>query len=178
MNCKLTKEDCSEIYDALGLAQARLVQLRIGDHGDQLGKGWTTLSRGDSQTIFRALTDKRERLFQGAFDSHPDEWREPDSVTFRMAEHIERILADIGHLGDNLTAQSPDSSRVENPDAVIEELRASLRASLLDTTTGSTGRENGFSLAATQKPDSQSWSRRLLAFISSCLRLKAAPSAE
>jgi len=176
MNCKLTQEDCSEIYDALGLAQARLVQLRIGEHGDQLAKGWTTLSRGDSQTTFLALTDKRERLFQGAFDSHPDEWREPDSVPFRTAEHIGRILAAIGYLGENLAAQSSDS-RLEN-DAVIEELRASLRTPILDTSTSSTGRENGFSLAATQKPDSQSWSRRLLAFIASCLRLKAAPSAD
>ena len=129
-------------------------------------RGWLTLSAGDAQTILLALTENGTACFK-AYDSDPDMSTEPGSVTFPLAEHIGRILAEIGHLGENLSAESADSRRFENPNAEIEELPASL----LDTTTNSTGRENSWSGIATQKPAaSQSWGRRILALISSCFR--------
>jgi hypothetical protein len=162
MNCNLNWEDCAEIYHALGLAHAASVQVRIGDHGKRLAKGWMTLGRDDAETIFRALVDKRERVRQGNFDSHPGECNELGSIPFLMAERIAGILAKIGPLGENLTVENPEYRRSENPDAAIQELRASLLAA-------STGVEQTRPKAGIIK--SASRSRKFFASIASRVRV-------
>jgi hypothetical protein len=126
MNCRLTKRDCREIYHSLGLVRARILQLRLGEDGEQLASGKMELNRTEAETIYRALADRRERILRGAYDSYPNEAQKPGSVTFEMAEQVERILANIGYLGKNLLP------KIENfrpaPAPGVEELRASLFA--------------------------------------------------
>ena len=132
MNCKLTKDDCAEIYEALNSAHAWSVQLRMGNHGERLARDWITIKKSDAQTISHALTDKHEDILRGACDSYPGESNEPGSHTFRLALKIGCILAAIGYLGENLAAERRESRPAENSDVAIEELRASI----LPTSTG------------------------------------------
>jgi hypothetical protein len=126
MKCELTKADRTEIYHALGLARASLLQLRIGDDGELLADCRMRLNNCDAQTVYSALINKCERIIQGAYDVYPGEVRKEGSVTFELAEHIGRILAKIGYLGENLTTE-PDTC-LPTPNVGVEELRALLLA--------------------------------------------------
>lgn len=104
MNCTLTKDDCAEIYHTLGSAHAVSLQARIGYDGEKIEN--CGLSKIDAQTIYRALASKRERVLEGAYDSYPGEVDRVGSITFELAGQFERILAEIGLLGENLVAES------------------------------------------------------------------------
>ena len=106
MTCTLTKEDCMEIYRALGCAHARNLQLSIGYNGEGLENGEVTLSRGEAQTIYRALTNERERILRGAYDAYPGEAMTAGSITFELLEHVGQLLARIGFLGEQLATES------------------------------------------------------------------------
>jgi hypothetical protein len=106
MNCKLTKEDCAEIYHALGYAHAGNLQARIGCDGEKLEKCAVNLFKRDALTIYRALMTKRERILEGAYDSYPGEVKQVGSITFELAEQFGRILAEIGNLGENLVTRT------------------------------------------------------------------------
>lgn len=49
-------------------------------------------------TIRRALMTKRERIFEGAYDSYPGEVKWVGSITFELAGQFGCILAEIGTL--------------------------------------------------------------------------------
>ena len=102
MFCNLTKEDCAEIYHALGCIHAANLQARIGYDGELLAKGDGHLFRGDAKTIYDSLAEERERIREGAYDSYPGEAKQAGSVTFKLAERIEQILAKIGVRGERL----------------------------------------------------------------------------
>jgi hypothetical protein len=104
MNCKLTEDDCAEIYHSLGYGYAANLKARIGYDGEELEK--RELSKSDAQTIYRALMNKRERVLEGAYDSHPGEVKQVGSITFELAEQFGRILAEIGNLGENLVTKA------------------------------------------------------------------------
>ncbi len=106
MNCKLTKDDCAEIYRTLGYAHAANLQARIGYDGEKLEKCEVNLFKSDAQTIYRALMDKLERILDGAYDSYPGEVKQVDSITFELAEQFGHILAEIGNLGANLVMRT------------------------------------------------------------------------
>ena len=97
MFCNLTKEDCAAIYHALGCLHAANLQVRIGFDGELLVKGDGHLFRGDAMTIYDALSEERERILQGAYDAYPGEVKEAGSVTLKLAEHLEQILAKTGN---------------------------------------------------------------------------------
>jgi len=82
MNCNLSRADCAEIYHALGLARARFVQLRIGENGERLTNPRMKLNTADAQVIYSALTSKRERILQGAYDSFHGEVGRVGSFSF------------------------------------------------------------------------------------------------
>lgn len=139
MNCKLSKADCAEIYHALGLVRARLLQLRLGEDGEQLANTWLKLNKADAYAIYRALTEKRERIMQGMYDSYSGEVDKAGSFPFTLAKHVSHILAMIGYRGESLTLDSdsryefPDGAindtRYQSPDLALEGLRASLQQS-------------------------------------------------
>ena len=106
MNCKLTRDDCAEIYRSLGFAHAANVQARIGYDGEELEKHEVNLFKSDAQTIYRALMNKRERILEGAYDSFPGEVKQVGSITFELAEQFDHILAEIGCLGENLVTET------------------------------------------------------------------------
>ena len=109
VSCKLSKEDCAEIYHALGCAHAANLQMRIGFDGEELEKGEVSLRKIDALAIYNALIDKRERTLQGAYDTYPGEASQPGTIPFELAEHVGRILAEIGKRGENLSAVSQES---------------------------------------------------------------------
>ncbi|PSH02596.1 MAG: hypothetical protein CXZ00_16580 [Acidobacteria bacterium] len=123
MNCNLSRADCAEIYHALGLARARFVQLRIGENGERLTNPRMKLNTADAQVIYSALTSKRERILQGAYDSFPGEVERVGSFSFELLGHVKRILQEIGYMGENLTLEREIR---QNSELGIEELRASL----------------------------------------------------
>jgi hypothetical protein len=104
MNCKLTKDDCAEIYHSVAFAHSAILQARIGYNGEELEK--RELSKSDAQTIYRALMNKRKRILEGAYDSYPGEVERIGSITFELAEQFSRILAEIGPLGENLATKT------------------------------------------------------------------------
>jgi hypothetical protein len=104
MKWNLTKEDCAEIYHALGCAHAANLQARIGYDGEELAKGDGNLFKGDAQTIYRAVMEERERVLDGAYDSFPGEVNQIGSVPCKLAEHLGRILGLIGNRGEKLNA--------------------------------------------------------------------------
>jgi hypothetical protein len=106
VNCQLTTEDCAEIYHALGLIHVTNLQIRIGYDGEELLKGKVNLNRGEAQTIHLALMKKGEHILRGAYDTFPDEVQTTGTATFELLEHIGRILAKIGSLGENLVKDS------------------------------------------------------------------------
>lgn len=106
MNCELTDQDCKEIYQALGCAHARTVQLHIGYDGERLAKGEVDLSRSEASAIYQALLDAREHIFGGAYDAYPGEVKTNGSVTFELLARIEGALVKIGYLGENLLLRS------------------------------------------------------------------------
>jgi hypothetical protein len=103
MDWNLTKEDCAEIYHALGCAHAVNLQARIGYDGEELVKGDGKLFKGDAQAIYRAVAEERERVLRGAYDSCPGEVNQAGSIPFQLAEHLAQILAKIGNRGEGLT---------------------------------------------------------------------------
>jgi hypothetical protein len=105
MNCILTKEDCKELYRALGCAHAANLQLTIGYDGEELAEGEANLNRSEAHTIYRALMNRREHIIRGAYDAYPDEVKTSGSFTFELLEHVESILAKIGDLGENLVTE-------------------------------------------------------------------------
>jgi|GEM_PF-2521066 len=123
MNCNLSRADCAEIYHALGLARARFVQLRIGENGERLTNPRMKLNTADAQVIYSALTSKRERILQGAYDSFHGEVGRSGSFSFRLLGQVKRILQEIGYMGENLTLEREIR---QNSELGIEELRASL----------------------------------------------------
>jgi len=104
MNCNLTEDQRAEIYQSLGYAHAVNLQARIGFDGEKIEQ--CDFSKSDAQTIYRSLTNKRERILEGAYDSYPGEVERVDSITFELADQYGRILAEIGHLGENLVTKS------------------------------------------------------------------------
>jgi hypothetical protein len=106
MTCTLAQEDCVEIYHALGHVHARNLQLRIGYNGEGLANGEVILSKGEAQTIYRALTDRHERILRGAYDAYPGEVMTFGSITFELLEYVRQALAKIGFLGENLATES------------------------------------------------------------------------
>lgn len=104
MNCKLSKDERAEIYHSLGNAHAANLQARIGYDGEKLEQ--CELSKRDAQTIYRALSNKRDRILEGAYDSYPGEVERVGSITFELAEQFARILAEIGPMGENLVRKS------------------------------------------------------------------------
>jgi hypothetical protein len=108
--CDLTKEDCAEIYHALGCAHAVNLQARIGFEGEDLAKGEGTLFKGDANTIYRAVSEERERVLQGAYDSYPGEVDRTGSVSWKLAEHLGHILAVIGPRGEKLNTAARKST--------------------------------------------------------------------
>jgi hypothetical protein len=123
MNCNLSKADCAEIYHALGLARARFVQLRIGENGERLSNPNVQLNTADAQAIHSALVYKRERIFQGAYDSFPGEVRRFGSFSFELLGRVKRIIAEIGYQGEHLTLEA---NMRYTPEIEFEELRESL----------------------------------------------------
>src|ERR1035437_7885373 len=99
-------EDCAELYHALGRVHVTNLQIRIGYDGEELLKGKVNLNTGEAQTIHLALMKKGEHILRGAYDTSPDEVKTTGSVTFDLLEHIGRILAEIGSLGENLVKES------------------------------------------------------------------------
>lgn len=106
MTCTLAQEDCVEIYHALGHVHARNLQLRIGYNGEGLANGEVILSKGEAQTVYRALTDRHERILRGAYDAYPGEVMTFGSITFELLEYVRQALAKIGFLGENLATES------------------------------------------------------------------------
>jgi hypothetical protein len=49
---------------------------------------------------------KGEHILRGAYDTFPDEVQTTGTATFELLEHIGRILAKIGSLGENLVKDS------------------------------------------------------------------------
>lgn len=126
MNCRLSQADCKEIYLALGLVRARLLQLRLGDDGKLLASRGMELNRSDAETIYRALLEKRERIRRGAYDTYQGEAEKPGSISFEMACQVEHILSAIGYLGENLSAKAENLRAAPQIGVKVEDLRASL----------------------------------------------------
>ena len=103
-NWDLTKEDCAEIYHALGCAHAVNLQARIGFEGEELAKGDGNLFKGDANSIYRAVFEEQERVLQGAYDSYPGEVHQSGSISWKLAEHLEHILTVIGPRGEKLNS--------------------------------------------------------------------------
>ena len=119
MNCKLTQDDCAEIYHSLAIAHAANLQARIGYDGEQLEK--CELSKSDALTIYRALMHKRERILGAAYDSYPGEVKQVGSITFELAEQCGRIIAEIGNLGENLVTRDAPTPKRVTPRQVLRD---------------------------------------------------------
>jgi hypothetical protein len=102
MNCTLSKDDCAEIYHALGTAHATNLQARLGYEGERLAIGKVDLFRRDIETIYRVLVEKRAHILNGAYDTFDGEVNQIGSLTFELAEQFGRILAEIGEGGEKL----------------------------------------------------------------------------
>ncbi len=102
MNCTLSKDDCAEIYHALGAAHATNLQARIGFDGEKLATGKMDLFKRDVETIYRALSEKRAYILSGAYDTFDGEVTQVGSLTFELAQQLGRILAEIGEGGEKL----------------------------------------------------------------------------
>lgn len=102
MNYILSKDDCAEIYHALGFAHATNLQARVGHDGENLASGKVYLFKRDATIIYQALMDKRARILEGAYDSYDGEVKQVGSITYELAEQFGRILTEIGDRGENL----------------------------------------------------------------------------
>jgi hypothetical protein len=102
MNCTLSRDDCAEIYHALGTAHATNLQARLGFEGEKLATGKVDLFKRDVEAIYRALVEKRAYILKGAYDTFDGEVNQIGSLTFEMAEQLGRILFEIGEGGEEL----------------------------------------------------------------------------
>jgi hypothetical protein len=98
----LSKDDCAEIYHALGTAHATNLQARLGYEGERLATGKVDLFKRDMETIYRVLVEKRAHILGGAYDTFDGEVNQIGSLTFELAEQFERILTEIGEGGVKL----------------------------------------------------------------------------
>jgi len=102
MNCILSKDDCAEIYHALGVAHATSLQARLGYDGENLARGKVDLFKRDVETIYQVLVQKRAHILSGAYDTFDGEVERVGSLTFELAEQFGRILDEIGEGGERL----------------------------------------------------------------------------
>jgi hypothetical protein len=102
MNCTLSKEDCAEIYHALGSAHATNLQARLGYDGERLATGKVDLFKRDVESIYRVLVEKHAHILNGAYDTFEGEVNQIGSLTFELAEQFGRMLAEIGEGGEKL----------------------------------------------------------------------------
>ena len=117
------------------------------------------LIKDDGQTIVPGLLNKCESTRECTADSRPNERSEAGRDTFQTSNQALGTVANSGHRGDNLIPESLDCRRSAKPDAAIDGLRSAL---LLTSTRREEVRKRG---------ESQSWGRKLCAYISSLFRI-------